>query len=329
MPWYKGNLHCHSNCSDGQMPPVTVAQYYKSLEHDFLGLADHNQYTAVEDYADAGKILGIPCCEYTGEECCHVVAVGVTEPVAPNMNDNDFWKRSAADSELIVKAGDDLFKKKVYILQDGIDKTRKAGGVPILAHPFWHWTYNHKEVLQLKNCTHFEVCNASPDCNSIPLPGKSHPDEMWDNLLSENCRIFGVANDDAHVYMDNFTPRTPFGGRGWNVVKASSLTKENIIDGIRKGHFYASTGVVIDNYTVMREGINISIDLQHDERVTIDFFGQNGEVLQSTHSPSAEYKFSGNETYVRTRIGSTAGVWAWMQPVFLDDLEEAIEWTNF
>jgi hypothetical protein len=122
--------------------------------------------------------------------------------------------------------GDNDFNMRVAILQDGIDKTLAAGGIPIITHPFWHWTYNYEEVLKLQNCTHFELCNASPDCNSVPLPGKSYPDEMWDNLLSRNYRIFGAASDDAHEYSGGFTPRTPFGGRGWNVVKTQQLSEE-------------------------------------------------------------------------------------------------------
>jgi len=328
MPWFKGNLHCHSSNSDGQLSPSSVAQYYKSIEHDFLGIADHNSYTAIETWGDAGKILAIPCCEYTGDEFCHVVAVGVKEPVAPNLNEEDIWKRCTAEEKLIIEAQDNHFKKKVLILQDGINKTLAAGGIPIIAHPFWHWTYNFQEVLELKNCTHFEVCNASPDCNSIPSFGKSFPDEMWDNLLSHNYRIFGSANDDAHVYSGSFTTRAPFGGRGWNVIKAPKLTQESILDNFRNGHFYATTGIEINDYKVSTEGIFISVNLQNDERVNIDFIGKNGKILKSTHSPLTEYKFTGNETYVRVRIASTCGVWAWFQPIFMDTLEQTIKWTQ-
>jgi hypothetical protein len=97
---------------------------------------------------------------------------------------------------------------------------------------------------------------------------------------------------------------------------------------VKKGHFYASTGVVIDEYRVTGDGIHISVTPQNDERTNIDFIGNNGKILHSVHSAEGEYKFSGDELYVRCRIGSTAGLWAWTQPVFLDDKEDAIEWTS-
>lgn len=328
MPWFKGNMHCHSNHSDGELPPSAVAHYYKELGYDFLGIADHNQCTSSEEWQETGKILGISCCEYTGENCCHVIAIGVDEPIAPNLLEENMWKRCSANEEILLQANDDKFKKTVLILQDGIDKTLAAGGLPVIAHPFWHWTYNFREVMELKNCKHFELCNASPDCNSIPFDGKSHPDMMWDNLLSNNYRIYGMGSDDAHIYIDHYKPRSPLGGRAWNMVKANELNKENIMNALWNGQFYASTGVEVRDYKVFNEGIYITIELVHDERVNIDFIGRNGEVLQSNYSPVAEYRFSGDETYVRVRIASSAGFWAWMQPVFLDDIENPKNWTH-
>jgi len=31
MPWYKGNLHCHSSRSDGKATPEHVAKFYKFI----------------------------------------------------------------------------------------------------------------------------------------------------------------------------------------------------------------------------------------------------------------------------------------------------------
>ena len=328
MPWFKGNLHCHTTNSDGKSDPAYVAKYYKKTGYDFLGISDHNRYTPVETYAAEANILAIPCCEYTGIESCHVVAVGVTEDIAPNLDDSNAPNRSQPDKNLQDKISNNNRSKKVLILQDGINKTLSAGGLPIICHPFWKWTYNHKEVMQLTNCTHFELCNASPDCNSIPIPGKSHPDEMWDKLLSADIRIIGIANDDAHLYATEYHTRAPIGGTGYNMVKASSLTKENILQAIKLGHCYASTGVTIASYQVFSDRISIEVDVRQQEETCIQFFGQDGLELQSEHTSASEYIFKGDEKYVRCRIASTVGVWAWTQPVFLDELEAAIEWTH-
>ena len=64
------------------------------------------------------------------------------------------------------------------------------------------------------------------------------------------------------------------------------------------------------------------------ERAVFQFFGAGGRELHHAVGHDARYRFRGDETYVRVRIGSTAGCWAWTQPVFLDDLAGAIRWTN-
>ena len=328
MPWYKGNLHCHSTESDGQSSPIDVAKYYKETGYDFLGISDHNKYTPLETYADEAGILGIPACEYSGEECCHVVSVGVTEAVAPDVGNKEQGESSKLDISFAQTDFTPEEIKKISILQDGIDKTLLAGGIPIICHPFWRWTYGAKEVMQLKDCTHFELCNAAPDCNSIPIHGKSFPDEMWDTLLSAGIRIIGIANDDAHWHVGPYSKRKSIGGLGWNMVKAPSLTEENILQAIKHGHCYATTGIILANYQVFEDRIAIEVDIQYQERVCIQFFGQNGVELQSEYDACSEYRFKGDEEYVRCRISSTAGVWGWTQPVFLDDLQTVIKWTE-
>jgi len=329
MPWYHGNLHCHSTNSDGNSSPADVAEYYKKLGHDFLGISDHNQYTAVETYAkDGSGILGIPCCEYTGKNYCHVLAPGATKAVAPNLDSEDFWERMNPDKNIQEKISAHIASPKVLILQDGIDKTLAAGGIPIVCHPLWRWAFNHQEMAELSNCTHFELCNASPDCNSLPLPGKSYADDIWDALLSNNIRIIGLASDDSHIHKAPFTSRIAIGGRGWNAVKAPSLTRENILKAIRLGHCYATTGIILADYKVSTNCIRVKVDVIDHEKHCIQFFGQGGRELQCRYESESEYRFTGNETYVRCRIAGTSGLWTWTQPVFLDELQSAIEWTS-
>ena len=310
MPWYKGNLHCHSSRSDGLAKPDQVGRYYRFLGHDFLGLSDHNRCTPLADWAEPAGLVGLPCCEFSGEACCHVVAVGVTEAVAPAPSRRRKPRPSAV------------------ILQEGIDLTRAAGGFPVICHPAWRWTLNFEDMSKLRNCRHFEICNASPDCNAYPTPGFAPLDELWDRLLTAGHRYFGLANDDAHAYLTPYTPRAPLGGRGYNMVKASKCTRRQILKALHAGHFYASTGVELETYRVTRRGVTLRLRRQNQERALFQFFGSGGVELHRAIGEEAIYRFTGREQYVRVRIASTAGCWAWTQPIFLDDLDKAIRWTS-
>ena len=39
--FYRGNLHCHSNLSDGRWSPEDVIGAYRDAGYDFICLSDH------------------------------------------------------------------------------------------------------------------------------------------------------------------------------------------------------------------------------------------------------------------------------------------------
>ena len=315
MPWYKGNLHCHSTNSDGRSAPVDVARYYRAIGMDFITLSDHNRLTPVEEYAGALSpgCVGIPCCEYTGNRSAHVIAVDVDCDISPG--------EALRDADVPA------------ILRDGVEKTIAAGGVPVLCHPCWNWTFDHETILGLTGVRHFEVFNAAPDCNSYPAGGRSAPEVIWDSVLSEGVRLFGVATDDAHQHgsaQDGGRPlnHLPLGGRGWIVVKASELSRRAIRAAFESGHFYASTGVELAQYHVTPEAVAIRAHPWSHERVTTEFIGRGGELLDRQVGLEAVYPFTGNETYVRARLADSGGCFAFTQPVYPEALQDDIAWTS-
>ena len=315
MRWYKGNLHCHSTNSDGRSSPEEVARFYRSVGMDFVSISDHNRLTALAEYGDAidDEVPGIPSCEYTGGKNCHVLAVDVDAAVAP--------------------AGDQASAAPREILQDGVDRIRAAGGVPVLCHPCWNWAWDHETAMQIEGATHFEVFNASPDCNSYPGFGRSCPEEIWDRALTAGRRIYGVATDDAHWHRGaegggRLPTHLMTGGLGWVVIRAEDASRAALRDAFEAGHFYASTGVELGTYRVTREGIEMEIASWSNEHAVIEFVGARGELLASEHGLAAAYRFTGDETYVRARVADTTGCYAFTQPVFLDDVDAAAAWTG-
>jgi hypothetical protein len=310
MPWFKGNLHCHSSRSDGRATPADVGLYYRLQGHNFLGLSDHNRLTPPGTCATPAGLLGIPCSEYTGEICCHVLAVGAGDATAPAPS-----RRRKP-------------RPKTAILQDGVNRARAVGAIPVICHPAWNWTLGFDEIAAVRGCRHFEICNASPDCNAHPVPGFEPLDALWDRLLTAGKRYFGLANDDAHDYFRPYAPRAPLGGLGYNVVRAPALTVRHVVDAIRRGRFYATTGVELARYRVTASGVSLAVRRQQREQTVFQFFGADGRELRRIVGERARYRFRGDEGYVRVRISSTCGYRAWTQPVFLDDLSDPIRWSD-
>ena len=46
--WFKGNIHTHTNESDGDEDPYKVVSWYRRHGYDFLVLSDHNHLTLLD-----------------------------------------------------------------------------------------------------------------------------------------------------------------------------------------------------------------------------------------------------------------------------------------
>ena len=53
--WYKGNIHTHTNESDGDSDPKTVVNFFVEANYDFLVLSDHNHVTVL-DYEEEKNV---------------------------------------------------------------------------------------------------------------------------------------------------------------------------------------------------------------------------------------------------------------------------------
>ena len=297
--WYKGNVHTHTTKSDGDADPEVVVEWYKNHDYDFLVLSDHNHRTIIDGYSDA--LILIPGEEVSarilgGDIPIHLNGIGISRVVEP------------------IDAGG-----VVETLQANVDLITEAGGIASLNHPNASWAYDHKDIVQIEGATLLEVYNGWPGSDSEGAPGKYSGEEIWDNVLSTGKIIYGIAVDDAHHYSD-FTHTMANPGRGWIVVNAEQLTNESIIDSLIAGKFYFSTGIDIEDISMLDEGIELVISQHRDYIYNTKFIGKDGEVLKEVTGLQPKYEFSGDEEYVRASIKSSIGTRAWTQPTFLNDL---------
>jgi len=272
--WYRGNLHTHTTESDGDSSPADVVRWYRDHSYDFLVISDHNKVTAVQDE----KLLLIPGEEVTdrfAKKPLHVNAIGVSKVVTP-------------------QHGDSI----VSTLQHDVDVVRDAGGIAEINHPNFGWAFGADEMKQVNGFTLLEIASGHPLVNMQGGGGIEPVEAMWDDLLRSGKRVYAVAIDDAHHFhcdakVNDYAPP----GKGWIVVRAEKLDQVSILDAIRRGDFYASTGVMLD---------------------AIDFDGKDLHVKIHEDGYS-KYRTTvvRDEKYIRIRVDDSNGHSAWTQPVFL------------
>jgi hypothetical protein len=141
-------------------------------------------------------------------------------------------------------------------------------------------------------------------------------EEAWDRILSSGKLIYGLADDDAHVFKQPGNPDVPGPGRGWVMVRAERLAARPIVDALERGDFYATTGVELADYQVTDTAITVSIKPGPSSKYRVQFIGRNGAILSEAIASPAVYQFKGDELYVRAKILESNGRVAWTQPVW-------------
>jgi hypothetical protein len=295
--WLKGNTHTHTDCSDGDAPLDEVAVWYQTHGYDFLVITDHNRITEVGYWNSAGRnLLLLPGCEVSLSsegKPVHVNSLG-----------------SAALPDLSSAAS------IAAALQRGVDAVRGAGGLPQINHPNYKWTFTDEQLRGVTNYRLLEVFNGSTECNNFGGGGRPSVEDIWDRLLTAGHQIWCVAADDSHDFRTEFWGHCSPPGRAWVMVRAEDRTAGAIMAAMERGHFYASTEVLIERIDAKREEIALGIAEERDYQYTTHFLGARG-LLARVHGPAPVYHPQGDETYVRAKVFSSNGGAAWTQPVFL------------
>ncbi|MCF8299058.1 MAG: CehA/McbA family metallohydrolase [Saprospiraceae bacterium] len=174
------------------------------------------------------------------------------------------------------------------------------GGLAILDHPYYPNTIVYtNEILELSELSFIEIHNASGEARGFYL----NDQVLWDSILTNNKMIYGIAADDSHIIEDI--------GKAWIKVNAGALKKDSIVSAIKRGKFYSTTGVIINNLQI----IDSAIYLSSVNGNNIEFIGEYGRILKTENKNSANYKISGQEGYIRIACSNQMGQKAWTQPI--------------
>lgn len=302
--WYRGNLHTHTTVSDGGFSPKYALMAYQHMaKHDFVALTDHTKNThPVEalsfDYMrDLYKDKNFTVIEGREESFAHhILGIGV-----PMMYDEDI-------------VGKALNEYTVKDYQKLIDLIKEQGGLAYVAHPHWEKTdyWSAETILQLEGLDGIEILNGDRFHRFVV---RNLSTDVWDEVLSKGKKLYAISNDDVH------SPETFH--LYWNVVKAKSNTIEDLLEALKQGSMYCSSGVEFEYIKV--DGNKIMVECSHESKFVnclkyFRFVGKDGETLklQAGMEHYAEYEAKGDELYVRVELTLNWGLSAFTQPFYLE-----------
>ncbi|MBQ8849982.1 MAG: hypothetical protein IJ011_06615 [Clostridia bacterium] len=247
--FYKANLHCHTDISDGKLSPAEVKEKYKALGYSAVCYTDHEVLIGHKDLCDEDFIA------LHGYEVAIKKSLdghtGLFMPVyhfnfIAEDQDNLCMPRYFADNPSMPgNAKEWLDKYGVYDKNDTIDTTvysidwlntylpavRDAGFLITYNHPQWS-LQSSIDYLGLDGLHAIETmntgCFGQGDCSTI------HFREM----LRYGMKVVPVGGDDNHSGNQI--------GYAWTMIKAPELTYDALIKAYKNGDSYASTGPEIN-----------------------------------------------------------------------------------
>jgi hypothetical protein len=211
--WLRAALHAHTTGSDGELAPRALARHYGRAGYDVVALTDHWHRSEAPSSPEVVVLPGVELnCLLPDDLDGHVLGLGI----------------SRDPTEL---------EGERCNLGEVADWIVAAGGVAFLAHPYWTGALPGRIELT-PAVTGIEVFNAGCELEI----GRGLSSVHWDALLQEGTICAALVTDDSHH--PGFDS-----DHAWTWIRAER-TAESVLEALRGGWFYGSTGPVLHDVAV-------------------------------------------------------------------------------
>jgi hypothetical protein len=295
--WLRCALHTHTTNSDGELSPSLLVRHYERAGFDVLAITDHWIRTAEPS---TERLLVIPSTELDasmgepGREA-HVLGLGIEmDPEEPGA--------------------------EFPSLAETVDWISRSGGVAFLAHPYWSGL-RVEEFAGCEGLLGLEVYNAGCELEV----GRGVSGVHWDDALEVDSRVwFGIAADDSHH--PGFDSAL-----AWTWVRTRKRSREAVIESLRAGGFYSSTGPriedvsvedgVVEVRTTPAESVRLLTGRMRGAAVNAGRLGYSyrGEVLETSPDggiTAARLSTPRQAPYGRVEVTGATGGKAWTNPLW-------------
>lgn len=294
----KGNVHTHTDLSDGDSAPEDVILWYRSHGYQFLALTDHRLRSDPSDYASLQDetFRLIP-----GEE---VSMIGRGRRVHVNAL---CTKRTIGGPE---------FGTTSDALAWAVSEIEGQGGVALINHPNFDRAIDASDLLAARGAPLLEIMSGHPYVFSEGVGGRPSHEALWDWALAHDIHFMGAAVDDMHHLAEPGDPPA-YPGRAWVEVFAERNDPETICEALRRGMLYASTGAELSRIRVTSR----SYSVWPRENAVVSFVGRGGlelsRVAPRSDGEAASYTPRLGDSYVRAKVMMPDGRMAWAPAVYV------------
>ena len=320
---FKGNMHCHSTCSDGKQTPEELKALYKAHGYSFLAITDHDHLNGHKDLDDENflTITSMECAikEFPEQstlvnqkmKVCHLNLYAKKQDNTEQVCYSPVYDKYSKGARREELKKFDLGYKRVYSaegINDFIRIANEKGFFVAYNHPRWSLE-NYKQYSQYEGLWGVEVYNHACQRGGI----YEYDINVHDDFLRDGKKVFLSVGDDNH---------SEAGSLGaFVMVNAPSLTYENIINALLEGKFYASRGPLIHALWVEDGSVHIRcspvrmIGMSTEGRRHAARHAQGDALITE-----ADFEIREDDGYIRLSIEDENGYRADTQAYFVKEL---------
>ncbi len=328
--FYKANLHCHTNVSDGRLSPLEMKEAYQKRGYSVVAYTDHNILVAHPELTDE-NFVALHGVEYDITEeaknnepfhalkTCHMCLIATDPDYVVQPCFRNSWLYEHLEDKSVVQRDESIppyeFQYTPEYINDMMKTSREKGYFVTYNHPAW--SQEGYEIYSKYEGMHaMEICNYG----CITEGYYDYNAKVYDEMLRQGKKIYAIAADDNHnghpeenMFSDSFG--------GFTMIKAEKLDYRSITDALLKGHFYSSMGPEI--YSLYIEGNKLHLTCS--DAATITF--TSGIRHCYTEFPTEGDHLNGvifdvwpTDKYVRITVCDKEGRKATTNAYFVEDL---------
>lgn len=302
VPWFRGNLHCHTLWSDGDDLPESVAEWYRDNGYSFLAISDHNalatrpKWIKAADLAKKHATLPARCArdkdrlktrgsmdDGTFEVCLRTL--DEIRPLVERpgrfilMNSEEISDTggkatihiNVANLEHVIKPqkGSNARECIERNLRAATQHAKKTGRLLLtqVNHPNFNWGVAAEDLAQQPLARFVEAYNAHPIVHQTGDRHRPAADRLWDIANTLRISLHRLpplfgVATDDAHHYHRRGPKDAAPGRAWVMVAARELSIEAILSAMHRGDFYASTGVTLRRIDWSPETRTLSLEIE-------------------------------------------------------------------
>jgi hypothetical protein len=250
--FFKANLHCHSNLSDGKKSPQELKELYIKKGYSIVAYTDHDIFIPHNDLTDENflalngfeveiinKYGTTPLRDVGRCDIC-MIALEPDNFIQPCWHRTQYvWGNALNYRDMVQFDENERNYYRSYTpegVSDMMEKCREKGFFVTHNHPTWsreNYTYYSK----------YHGMHALEMFNGGCIRGgyEEYNPRVYDDILRTGKKIFCVGGDDNH---NGYPDDSRYSDSGWafTVIKAEKLEYRTITKAMEAGNFYASEG---------------------------------------------------------------------------------------